>query len=362
MLLPVIGDAGQRALDDACVLIVGCGALGTVVADSLARAGVGRMVIVDRDLVEPTNLQRQILFDDADARRGTPKAEAARARLAAVNPLVHVDAHVDDFNHRNALRFAADADVIVDGLDNFETRYLLNDLAVRRGLPYVYAGAVGTTGMSLTILPHPDCAAPAGPRAGRWPAAEATPCLRCLFPEPPPPGTSPTCDTAGVLGPAVMTIAAHQATQTIKLLVGALAALDRTLLSVDVWSNQHRRVDVAAARRADCPCCAAGRFEYLEGRATSSATSLCGRNAVQVAAPDGPGREQLLDLDELCRRLAAHGRFEHNGFLLRGTFSSERSSGGDPIELTLFPNGRAVLSGITEPEIARALYARYIGT
>jgi adenylyltransferase/sulfurtransferase len=202
MLLPGIGEAGQRRLRAARVLIVGCGALGSVVADTLARAGVGGLRLVDRDVVEITNLQRQVLYDERDVEQSVPKSEAARQRLELINRQVHVEAHVDDFNHRNAERFVDGVDLIVDGLDNFEARYLLNDLAVARHLPYIYGGAVGTSGMSMPILPHPAHGRPRADAALSWTAEQSTACLRCIFPEPPPPGTSPTCDTAGVLGPA----------------------------------------------------------------------------------------------------------------------------------------------------------------
>lgn len=359
MLLPAIGEAGQQRLADARVLLVGCGALGSVIADTLARAGVGMLRIVDRDLVELTNLQRQVLFSERDVEHGIPKAEAARARIELVNGDVAVEAHVDDFSARNAEHLVERIDLIMDGLDNFETRYLLNDLAVQRGLPYVYGGAVGTTGLSLTVLPHPrHRGTPAG-GAVTWDVEQSTPCLRCVFPEAPPPGSSPTCDTAGVLGPAVATIASHQAAQAIKLLTGNLAAIDRRLLSIDLWTNQHRRFDVDQAAGEGCPCCGAGRFDYLEGGGESSATTLCGRDAVQVM----PGGDRDgIDLDEVATRLASHGAFTRNGFLLRGTFEHEHGEQGAAIELTLFPDGRAIVKGTTAPQTARSIYARYVGS
>ncbi len=338
MLLPGLGEAGQRRLGDGHALIVGCGALGTVIADALVRAGVGTLTIVDRDTVELTNLQRQVLFTEQDVARTMPKAEAARARLAQINSQVAVHAHVDDFNPTNAERYAEGATILMDGLDNFETRYLMNDLAVKRRVPYVYAGAVATGGMSMPILPHDG------------------PCLRCVFPEPPPPGSHPTCDTAGVLGSAVMIIAAHQAAQAIKLLTGNLDAVDRSLYSIDVWANTTRRFDMRGARHADCPCCGQGCFEYLAGECGSSATPLCGRNAVQIT-PAGRAAEADLDLACLAERLAAHGEFRHNGYLLHGRLDED----GGPLELTVFPDGRAIIKGTTHPETARSVYARYVG-
>ncbi len=359
MLLRGIGEPGQRRLLESRGLIVGCGALGTMIADALARAGVGTLVIVDRDTVELSNLQRQVLFDEADAAATMPKAHAAAARIRRINSATSVQAHADDFNHRNAERYLDGADVILDGLDNFETRYLLNDLAVRYGVPYLYGGAVGTGGMTMAILPHPQQRAPEAARSRvRFAAEESTPCLRCVFPDPPPPGVAPTCDTAGVLGPAVAVVAAHQAASAIKLLTGNVAAVDRSLLSIDVWDNAARRFDVAEARRTGhCPCCVEGKFEFLEGLAGSAATSLCGRNAVQITPAQKPAGG--LDLAALARRLAEHGTFNHNGYLLHGRLA--QTDGRAPFELTLFPDGRAIIKGTSEIETARSVYARYVG-
>jgi adenylyltransferase/sulfurtransferase len=359
MLLRGIGEPGQNRLLESRALVVGCGALGTMIADALARAGVGTLAIVDRDTVELTNLQRQVLFDESDAANSMPKAQAAAARIRRINSAIRIEAHVDDFNHRNADRYLDGADVILDGLDNFETRYLLNDLAVRRGVPYLYGGAVGTGGMTLAILPHPQhrAAGPARSRV-RYGAEESTPCLRCVFPDPPPPGASPTCDTAGVLGPAVAMVAALQAASAIKLLTGNVAAVDRSLVSIDVWDNAVRRFDVSGARTAShCPCCVGGAFEFLEGVSGSAATSLCGRNAVQITPPQRTAGG--LDLGALAQRLAAHGTFSHNGYLLHGRLTP--ADGRPAYELTLFPDGRAIIKGTSEIETAKSVYARYVG-
>jgi adenylyltransferase/sulfurtransferase len=362
MLLPWLREGGQRRLLESHALIIGCGALGTNIADALVRAGVGTLTIVDRDVVELTNLQRQVLFDEADVEQGMPKAEAAKARLARINSGVRVEARVDDFNHRSAERLARGVDIMLDGLDNFETRYLVNDLAVKRGVPYIYGGAVGTSGMAMPILPHPRKRAGARESRVRWSAAESTPCLRCVFPEAPPPGVSPTCDTAGVLGAAVAMVAAHQVNQAIKILAGRIDAIDRGLWSIDVWANETRRFDVSSARDAsECPCCRAGRFEYLDGSAGSAATSLCGRNAVQISPAEALIDGHRLDLADMARRLGAHGTFTHNRFMLRGEFSCERGEGGEPLELTLFRDGRAIVKGTQVPETARTVYARYVG-
>ncbi len=364
ILLPRIGEAGQRRLLASHALVVGCGALGTVLADSLARAGVGTLTIVDRDTVELTNLQRQVLFDESDVRETIPKATAAGAKIRRINSAITVHTHVDDFSYRNAERYAQGADILLDGLDNFETRYLLNDLAVRDGIPYLYGGAVATGGMSMPILPHPDHRGSPDPRSTvRWSLDQATPCLRCIFPDAPPAGSTATCDTAGVLGPAVLTIAAHQATQAIKLLTGNVEALDRSLYSIDVWENTTRRLDVSGARDAGvCPCCVSGRFEFLAGKASSATTSLCGRNAVQITPATGDGGPgSTLDLASIATRLSVHGAFTHNGYLLHGRFSDLEGDSG-PIELTLFPDGRAIIKGTTKPDAARTIYAKYVGS
>ena len=365
MLLPGIGEDGQRALASSHALLVGCGALGCVIADALVRAGVGTLTLVDRDIIEITNLQRQILYDEKDVAAGMPKAAAAKARLNAINSSVTVHAHVDDFNHQNAERLAAGADVILDGLDNFETRYLLNDLAVKRCVPYVYGGAVGVSGVAMTVLPHGAKRQAASGAKTRWTDEQATPCLRCVFPEAPPPGASPTCDTAGVLGPIVMMIAAHQAAQALKILTGNIDAVDRALLSIDVWDNDVRRFDIAAARNKECPCCGQGRFEFLQGDAGQLTASLCGRDAVQISPPTSATTTAAsggaLDLTAFAKRLAPHGSFSPNKFLLRGEFTHERGDNGAPVELTLFPNGRAIIKGVRSPEQARVIYATYVG-
>ncbi|MCL4209767.1 MAG: ThiF family adenylyltransferase [Phycisphaerales bacterium] len=349
MLLPGIGPDGQRRLLDSRVLIVGCGALGTVIADALARAGVGALTLVDRDVVELTNLQRQVLFDEDDVREGRPKAIAARDRLARVNSQARVHAVVEDFNHTNAERLAEGADALLDGLDNFQTRYLLNDLSVSRGIPYFYGGAVGVTGMACAFLP-----------------TVPTPCLRCVFPEPPPPGSTPTCDTAGVLAGAVAWVAHHQAIQAIKFLTGNAEAVDRSLITFDAWRNEFRRLDIAGARRdGACPCCGQRRFEYLHGAAGSSVTTLCGRGAVQINPRlDGAGRREgdaSIDLRVLAARLAPHGEFRVNDHLLRGRLRTEAGDNGAPIELTVFADGRTLVAGVEHPAQARAVFDRYIG-
>src|SRR5690606_19194695 len=339
-LLPGFGEAGQRRLLASTALVIGCGALGSAAADLLVRAGVGRIVIVDRDYVEITNLQRQVLFDEHDVEEALPKAEAARRKLERINSSVQVTAVVDDLNHRNIERIAAGADVLVDGLDNFETRYLANDFAVKHGVPYVYGGAVGTSGAAFAILPHT-----AGGDAPweRGEQAHATPCLRCLFEEAPPPGTMPTCDTVGVLGPLVVMIAAFEAAEALKILTGHYDRVCPTLLNLDLWANTALSLKVAGARdRTDCPCCRQRRFEFLEGRAGSSAVALCGRDAVQLTHRQAAG---AVDLATVAERLRAHGDVKANAYLVRASLTEN----GRPYELTVFGDGRAIVKGTSEP-------------
>ncbi len=360
MLLPGFGEAGQRRLLDATALILGCGALGSVAADMLARAGVGHLVVVDRDFVELTNLQRQVLFDERDVTDAIPKAEAAKRRIAKVNSQLRVTAVVDDVNPTNIERFAKGADVIVDGLDNFETRYLANDLAVKRGLPYVYGAAVGTTGMAFTVLPHATGHA-TGHAIGNTPwenaagGSLATPCFRCLFEEAPPPGSSPTCDTVGVVGPAVAIVANFQVAETLKILTGQFDRISRTLLNLDLWANELHGLKVDNAYdKGDCPCCKHRRFDYLDGTTGSSAVALCGRDAVQLRHRQQP---ESVDFELLAARLRRHGRVKVNEFMLRARLSDS----GYDYEITLFPDGRAIVKGTDRPAVARGIYAKYVG-
>lgn len=353
VILSVMGPEAQRRLQAAHAMIVGCGALGCAVADLLCRAGVGALTIIDRDVVELTNLQRQTLFDEDDARRGTPKAEAARARLAQINGEVRLNCAAADLTPANAEALAglpARADglppvgLVIDATDNFETRLLLNDLAVKHGLPFIYAGVVGTRATTIAVRPG---------------AATPGPCLRCLVGQSPAPGSTETCDTAGVFGPAVAMVGAAQAAEAIRILSGQPDDRPPMLLEFDPWASAHRQIDLSAARDPSCPCCAHKRFEFLEGGAGSATARLCGRNAVQVS-PDG-GSDHALDLDALARRLAPHGAFEITPFALRGVLSGERGDEGDELHLTVFRDGRTIVRGTTRPERARALCARYLG-
>ena len=338
MLLHGIGDTGQAKLASSKALLVGCGALGTSIADGLVRAGVGTVIIVDRDFVELTNLQRQVLFDEADVANGTPKAEAACIKLARVNSEVTTEPIVADYNPGNAIKLAEGCDVIVDGTDNFETRFLINDVAVKLSIPYVYGGAVGTTGMIYTM-----------------PADGSGPCLRCLFGQAPAAGTGATCDTAGVLGPAASIVAGYQVTEALKILTGNADAVNRRMVSIDLWENTFRQINVDGARDQDCVCCAKREFEYLDGKFGSSSTVLCGRNAVQVS-PEA-GATTSINFDQVGKQLEVQGEVKVSEYVLRATLTDQ----GDHINLTLFRDGRAIIQGTDDISRAKSVYSKYVG-
>jgi adenylyltransferase/sulfurtransferase len=329
---PPLGEAGQRAVSASRVAICGCGALGTVLANHLARAGVGFLRIVDRDFIETHNLQRQVLFDEQDVADCLPKAEAAARKLRRINGAIAIEAVVVDVDHKNIIDLVKDVDLILDGTDNFETRYLINDAAVKLGKPWVYGGVIGCEGQTMTIIPG------------------KTPCLRCLIESSPPPGTTPTCETAGVLGPAVSAIASFQAVEAIKLLAGKEEALNRDLIMVDLWDWSFRQLKLGGLlEKGDCPCCRHRRFEWLEGTMGSHTTTLCGRNAVQIAAH----RPSPIDFAEMATRLGGLGDVRYNSFLLR--FETEGH------EFTVFPDGRAIIKGTNDIARARTLYAQFVG-
>lgn len=332
MLLPGWGEGVQQRLADASALVVGVGALGSVSAELLVRAGMGRVVVVDRDVVELTNLQRQMLYCEADV--GRPKAAAAAERLRRINGDVEVEAVAADVRGERALELASGANVIIDGTDNFETRYVLNDAAVARGIPMVYGGAIGAVGTVLAVLPG------------------VGPCLRCLSAE--LPVVTETCDTAGVLGSVTAIVGARQASLALQLLGGM--DVRPGLESVDGFGGGVRVMDVAGLRDPACPCCGERRFGFLE-RGDESSVVLCGRNSVQVS----PAGRRAVEPSEVVRRLRVHGDFDDAGGVVRGRFASERGEGGEAIGLFLFGDGRAIVSGTSDPTRARAVYARYIG-
>ena len=325
-----IGAAGQERLRGGRVLILGCGALGSAAADLLARAGVGHLTVVDRDVVEWTNLHRQLLFDEADAAEGLPKAIAAARALARINSEVRVESVVADVRSDNVERLVAGAHVVVDGTDNLETRYVLNDACVKLGVPWVYGGAVAATGMAMAIVPG------------------ETACFRCLFPGDGGAGKMATCDTVGVLASTVVAVAAVQFTAVVKILVGDREGLGE-LVAFDVWTQDHEHTSVP--RRPDCPCCVQHRLDYLDGRLTSRSTTLCGQDAVQVS----PATGLALDLTKLAERLAGVGTV-----IFKASVILRLAVGGH--ELTVFPDGRAIVKGTGDPAVARALYARYVGS
>jgi molybdopterin/thiamine biosynthesis adenylyltransferase len=330
ILFPGIGAEGQRRLAAGRVAIVGCGATGSALASLLGRAGVGTLRIIDRDYVEPSNLQRQSLFDEEDAAESLPKAIAATRKIAAFNSQIVVEARVADAVPGNINALLDGIDLILDGTDNFETRYLLNDYAIKNSLPWIYAAAVGSYGVTLNVLPH------------------RTACLTCIFPDAPR-GMVETCETSGILNSAVNLVASIAATEAMKLLIGGEAAerLRKTLWSFDVWSNQHAEI-AAAAPRPDCPACGKLDFVHLAGEGRPHIT-MCGRNSVQIHE-----RARPIDFSEMQRRLESHGTVRHNEFVLK--FWRE------PYEMTLFPDGRAIIKGTTDSGIARSLYARYVGS
>ncbi|MBV8847365.1 MAG: ThiF family adenylyltransferase [Bryobacterales bacterium] len=322
-----IGAEGQRRIQGSRVAIVGLGALGSVQAELLARAGAGTMRLVDRDFVELGNLQRQFLYDEADAEDAVPKAVAAARRVARINSSIEVDPIVADLAPSNADELLGSVDLILDATDNFETRYLINDFAVREGTPWIYGGAVGSYGLKLAIVP------------GR------TACFRCVYPDPAQ-GAQPTCETEGVLGPATAAIASLQSGDALKMLAEGPDSVDPLLTTIDVWSGRIRQI-AAPARDPDCPCCVRRELPYLDGRRRAP-ISLCGRNAVQIHE-----RSRPLDLLELAGRLRPFASVRLNEFALRAVV--------DEYEITVFPDGRAIVRGTTDTGVARSIYARYIG-
>jgi molybdopterin/thiamine biosynthesis adenylyltransferase len=311
---------------------VGCGALGGHICEQLVRAGVGFVRIADRDIVELTNLQRQVLFDEEDARRGLPKAVAAAQRLGRINSEVTIEPAVVDVDGANIEELAA-VDLILDGTDNVETRYLINDVAVKRSTPWIYGACVKTDGRVMAVVPG------------------KTACLRCVFPDPPKGNELETCDTAGVLGPAAAVVGAMQSAIAIRLLVSGGQDVPTDLLACDVWSGEFRKIDLSQAKLPECICCGQRRFEYLDApRHSDGAAKLCGRNSVQVRAP-GRG----VQLADIGRRLAPVGEVEQSKYFVRGNLIQEK------LTLTVFPDGRAIISGTTDPARARSIYARFVG-
>ena len=327
ILFAGIGEAGQEALLGSHAVIVGCGALGSFQAAALARAGVGRITIIDRDYVESSNLHRQWLFEESDASEALPKAAAAERRIAAINSSVTVRGVVADLTAENAAELLEGAGVILDGTDNFDTRYLINDFAIRAGVPWIYGAAVGSYGLALPVLPGLSA------------------CLRCVYPEPPS-GIQPTCETAGVLNAIISAVASFQVADALKILSGHSHAVRARITTMDLWEGRVRQID-APPRDPECPACGRREFAWLEESRRGPVT-LCGRNAVQIHE-----RPRPIDLAELKRRLEPLGEVRANEFALRFLSS--------PYEITVFPDGRAIVKGTSDTGVARSLYAKYIG-
>ncbi|MCC6705556.1 MAG: ThiF family adenylyltransferase [Thermomicrobiales bacterium] len=327
-----IGKSGQDQIGAAKIAVVGCGALGSAIADQLARAGVGSLRLIDRDFVEIHNLQRQSLYTEADVRNRMPKALAAYERLSLVNSTIEIEPVVDDLNSGNIARLLDGADLIIDGTDNFETRYLINDFAVANNRPWIYGGVIGSYGMTMTIRPG------------------ITACIRCVFPEAPPPGVAPTCDTAGVIGPIVQLVASYEVSEALKYLVGAIDKLNTGLLAIDVWQLTSDRVPTGGPNPT-CPCCGLREFTYLNAPADDRETVLCGQDSVQVRLAN----PVEIDLGQLAKRLSGAGEVVQSKFLLRFTDAATDR------ELTVFPDGRAIVRGTTDGDEAKRLYATYVG-
>ena len=326
-----IGAQGQRQIARGRVAVVGCGALGATISVMLARVGVGSLTIVDRDVVALSNLPRQALFDEQDVRLNLPKAFAARRKLLAINSAIQIDAQVTDVHHANVGNVIGTPDVILDGMDNFETRMLVNDYAVSTGVPWIYGAVLGATGLAMSVFPH------------------ETPCLRCLFPEPLAPGTAETTETVGIIAPIIHVIAAFEVTETIKCLMGKRSEMAKGLFSADIWHHEFRMMDISGVREAaDCPCCKQGDFPWLEGRRDAESAFRSASNVVLIR-PEHPAH---VDLDALAEALAGQGPVERNEFLV--TWSTPSAT------ITVFGDGRAMVEGVADLEDAKALYRRYV--
>jgi molybdopterin/thiamine biosynthesis adenylyltransferase len=331
ILFQEIGKAGQEKLFNSRVLIVGCGALGASHAEMLSRAGVGRLRIVDRDFVEYTNLQRQTLFNEEDAEHRTPKAAAAKRRIAEINSGIDVEAIVADVNNSNIESLIDSCDLVIDGTDNFQVRYLLNDACVKHRNTWIYGAAVSSYGTTMTVIPG------------------ETPCLRCIFEEMPDAGSSPTCDTAGVIMPIISSISAIQIAEAIKLLVGDTASLHQSLIQIDVWQNDWRKIKLAEPNK-DCKCCGQGIYEFLDAETQEFSAVLCGRNAVQITPP----KPVDLDLDAFADKIKFVTAVNQNEYLVRFTV--------DENEVTVFGDGRAIIKGTDDISTARSIYSRFVGS
>lgn len=330
-ILKEIGREGQRRLDESKVAVIGIGALGSVTANLLARAGIGHLTLLDRDFLEINNLQRQVLYDEKDIAENLPKAVAAQRKLAQANSEITVTAEVTDVNSDSMESLLRGHDLVIDGTDNFETRFLINDYALKNKIPWIYGGAVSTEGMSYVVLPGEG------------------PCLRCLFGESPSPEDTQTCDQVGILAPVAHLIASFQATEAIKILAAKKTVVERKLWKVDLWSRQFHSISVEHLKEFPCSGCREQSYPYLERKVASRAVTLCGRNAVQIYQT-GP---RIIDFEILSRKLEGRGAVKFNDYLLNIHLA--------PYEITVFKNGRAIVRGTEDAGQAKSLYARYIG-
>ncbi len=332
VLFKGIGAEGQERLNKGVVVVAGCGALGSVIADSLVRAGVGTIRIIDRDFVEESNLQRQVIFDEDDVKDDLPKAVAAERKLRKINSNVNVVPFVTDINSDNIDELISGADIVIDGLDNFGTRFLINDYCVKSKIPWIYGACVGSVGLSMNIIPG------------------LTPCLRCVFETIPSPGSSPTCDTSGVIAPIVNIIASIQTAEVFKILTGNVGQLNKKLISIDVWYVKYDKINIENARLiGNCPVCKEGRFDFLAGGLDSLTATLCGRNAVQIRYKE----DKHINFKDVAQRLACIGDVRFNEHMLKF------KTGG--YEITLFNDGRSIVFGTNDQITAKNIYAKYIG-
>jgi len=328
-----IGEEGQRKLCASRVTVIGCGALGTIIANTLARAGVGFIRIADRDFIEPNNLQRQVLFDEEAIAKNLPKAIAASERIKKINSQIVTEPIVTDVNFTNIENLIRDVDLVMDGTDNFETRFLINDACVKLGKPWVYAACIGSQGLTMTVIP------------------QKTPCLRCVFETPPPAEMSPTCDTAGILAPAANVVASLACTEAIKWLSGNQKTISKNLYSFDVWNREAKALKLGKCEpRPDCPCCGQREWAYLKGSESLRAAVLCGRNSVQIMSGSAKSK---VNFDHLSERLEKIGKVSFNRFMLRAEI--------DGFDLTVFEDGRTIIKGTSDLAQAKTIYAKYIG-
>lgn len=326
-----IGVEGQKRISSSRVTLIGCGALGGMLAEMMTRAGVGLVRIVDRDFVELSNLQRQVLFDEEDIAANLPKAQAAAGKLRKINSSIEIEAVVADVTHENIEQFTEGANLILEGTDNLHTRFLINDVAMKHGIPWVYGACLGSRGMSMVILP------------------EGRPCFRCMTDQPPEPGQLATCESAGILGPAVAMAAAYQMTEAIKILTGNLAAINRQFVTFDLWQNRTCGLTLDNLREG-CVCCRDRQFDFLSGKDSFGTLKICGQKSVQVRPQ---GHRGSVDLPALAQRLQSAGEVVINEFLLKLKLPDR--------ELTIFPDGRAIITGTDSIDEARSLYARFVG-